>query len=79
MVRQKSIVPGIILELKADGTPEEAIRQIRDKEYHEKLKKVSVEKEYNLIFKRFYRSGMVEQQEAPPDRRHAPESVRSSP
>lgn len=41
---RKSHLPGIILELKADGTPEEAIRQIRDKEYHEKLKKVSVEK-----------------------------------
>lgn len=32
-------MPGIILELKADDTPEAAIAQIKDKEYCEKLKK----------------------------------------
>lgn len=37
-------LPGIIIELKADSTPEDAIRQIRKKEYWEKLKKESVEK-----------------------------------
>lgn len=34
---KKRHLPGIIIELKADGTPEAAIRQIRDKEYCEKL------------------------------------------
>lgn len=37
-------LPGIIIELKADGTPEDAIRQIKEKDYCEKLKKESVEK-----------------------------------
>ena len=35
-------LPGIILELKADSTPETALAQIRDKEYCEKLKKENV-------------------------------------
>lgn len=34
--------PGIVLELKADSTPETAIAQIKDKEYCEKLKKENV-------------------------------------
>ena len=33
---------GLILELKADDTPESAIAQIRNKEYYEKLKKENV-------------------------------------
>ncbi|MDE7205616.1 MAG: ATP-binding protein [Lachnospiraceae bacterium] len=36
-------LPGIIIELKADSTPEAAIRQIKDKEYGEKLRKETVE------------------------------------
>ena len=36
--------PSIIIELKADGTPETAIAQIKEKEYNEKLRKVTVEK-----------------------------------
>lgn len=36
-------LPGIIIELKADSTPEAAIRQIKDKEYSEKLRKEMVE------------------------------------
>lgn len=36
-------LPGIIVELKADATPEAAIRQIKDREYCEKLKKEKVE------------------------------------
>lgn len=39
--RQKHL-PGIILELKADKTPGDAIAQIKDKEYSEKLKKEKV-------------------------------------
>lgn len=39
--RRKNL-PGIVIELKADNTPEAAIRQIKDKEYCEKLKKVGV-------------------------------------
>ncbi|MDE7476348.1 MAG: ATP-binding protein, partial [Lachnospiraceae bacterium] len=39
--RQKNL-PGIILELKADKTPEDAIAQIKEKEYSEKLKKEHV-------------------------------------
>lgn len=39
--KQKSM-PGIVLELKAGGTPEAAIAQIKDKEYCEKLKKEDV-------------------------------------
>lgn len=35
-------LPGIVLELKADKTPEDAIVQIREKEYSEKLKKEKV-------------------------------------
>lgn len=35
-------LPGIILELKADSTPETALAQMRDKEYCEKLKKENV-------------------------------------
>ena len=35
-------MPGIVLELKADGTPESAIAQIKDKEYYEKLRKENV-------------------------------------
>ena len=41
--RQKNL-PGIILELKADDTPEAAIAQIRSKEYCEKLRKEKVER-----------------------------------
>lgn len=40
--KQKNF-PGIILELKADDTPEAAIAQIRGKEYCEKLRKEKVE------------------------------------
>ncbi len=40
--RQKKF-PGIILELKADDTPEAAIAQIKGKEYCEKLRKEKVE------------------------------------
>lgn len=36
--RRKNL-PGIVMELKAGGTPQAAIRQIREKEYCEKLKK----------------------------------------
>lgn len=36
-------LPGIIIELKADSTPEAAIVRIKDKEYSEKLKKETVE------------------------------------
>ena len=32
-------LPGIVIELKADGTPQAAIRQIQEKEYCEKLKR----------------------------------------
>ena len=39
--RRKNL-PGIIIELKADKTPEEAIAQIKEKEYSEKLKKENV-------------------------------------
>ncbi len=35
-------LPGIILELKADKTPEDAIAQIKDKDYCEKLRKENV-------------------------------------
>ena len=41
--RRKDL-PGIILELKADSTPENAIRQIKDKEYCLSLKKEKVSK-----------------------------------
>lgn len=37
-------LPGIIIELKAGNTPSEAIRQIREKDYCEKLKREGVEK-----------------------------------
>lgn len=40
--RRKNL-PGIIIELKADGSPEAAILQIKDREYPEKLKKESIE------------------------------------
>ena len=40
--RRKNL-PGIVIELKADSTPEAAIRQIKDKEYSEKLLKEGVE------------------------------------
>lgn len=40
--RRKNL-PGIILELKADSTPEMALKQIEEKEYSEKLKKEHVE------------------------------------
>lgn len=39
--RQQNL-PGIILELKADKTPDDAIAQIKEKEYSEKLKKENV-------------------------------------
>ncbi|MDE7208088.1 MAG: ATP-binding protein [Lachnospiraceae bacterium] len=39
--RRKNL-PGIVLELKADSTPETAIAQIKDKEYCEKLKKENI-------------------------------------
>ncbi|MCI8974476.1 MAG: AAA family ATPase, partial [Lachnospiraceae bacterium] len=39
--RRKNL-PGIIIELKADKSPEEAIAQIKQKEYSEKLKKENV-------------------------------------
>ncbi len=35
--------PGILIELKADSTPEAAVRQIKEREYCEKLKKENVE------------------------------------
>ncbi len=38
-------LPGIIIELKADSTPKEAIRQIRDREYCEKLEREGVERQ----------------------------------
>lgn len=41
--RRKNL-PGIIIELKADTSPEAAIRQIKEKEYCEKLKNESVKK-----------------------------------
>lgn len=41
--RRKNM-PGIILELKADATPEAAIAQIRSKEYCEKLRRENVER-----------------------------------
>lgn len=40
--RRKNL-PGIVIELKADSTPEAAINQIKEKEYCEKLKKEHVE------------------------------------
>ncbi len=40
--RRKNL-PGIIVELKADSTPETAIVQIKEREYSEKLKKENVE------------------------------------
>lgn len=40
--RRKNL-PGIIIELKADSSPETAIRQIKSKEYSEKLKKEKTE------------------------------------
>lgn len=39
--RRKNL-PGIIIELKAGKTPEDAIAQIKEKEYCEKLKKENV-------------------------------------
>ena len=39
--RRKNL-PGIVLELKADKTPADAIAQIREKEYCEKLRKENV-------------------------------------
>lgn len=39
--RRKSL-PGIVLELNADKTPADAIAQIREKEYCEKLRKENV-------------------------------------
>lgn len=39
---RKKNLPGIILELKADKTPGDAIAQIQGKEYCEKLKKAGV-------------------------------------
>lgn len=41
--RRKNL-PGIIIELKVDASPETAIRQIQEKEYCEKLKNESVKK-----------------------------------
>lgn len=41
--RKKSL-PGIVVELKADSTPEAAIKQIKEKEYSEKLKKENVQR-----------------------------------
>lgn len=40
---RKKNLPGIIIELKADSTPEAAIMQIREREYCEKLKKEDIE------------------------------------
>lgn len=40
--RRKNL-PGIVIELKADSTPEAAIQQIKEKEYCEKLRKGGVE------------------------------------
>lgn len=40
--RRKKL-PGIVIELKADSTPEEAIRQIKEREYCEKLLKEGVD------------------------------------
>lgn len=39
---KRNNLPGIILELKAGSTPQEAISQIRKKEYCEKLKKKNI-------------------------------------
>jgi len=39
---RKKNLPGIVIELKADSTPEAAIRQIKEKEYCEKLLKENV-------------------------------------
>lgn len=36
-------LPGMILELKADSSPEAAIRQIKEKEYSEKLRRENIE------------------------------------
>lgn len=36
-------LPGIVLELKANGTPEGAVGQIKEREYGEKLKREGVE------------------------------------
>lgn len=41
--RRKGL-PGIVMELKADSTPEAAIRQIKEREYEKKLKEECVEK-----------------------------------
>ncbi len=41
--RRKNL-PGIILELKANDTPEAAIAQIKSREYTEKLRKENVER-----------------------------------
>lgn len=41
--RRKSL-PGIVLEIKADSTPEAAIRQIREREYCEKLRREGTER-----------------------------------
>lgn len=41
--RQKNL-PGMVMELKADDTPQAAVRQIKDKEYCEKLRREKVEK-----------------------------------
>ena len=39
---RKMGLPGIIIELKVDSTPEAAIRQIRERKYDEKLKREGV-------------------------------------
>ncbi len=41
--RRKNL-PGIVLELKADSTPLDAVRQIKEREYCEKLKKEQVKR-----------------------------------
>lgn len=41
---RRNNLPGIVIELKADSTPENAIRQIQEKEYCEKLKNEMVTK-----------------------------------
>ncbi|MDE5824426.1 MAG: AAA family ATPase, partial [Lachnospiraceae bacterium] len=40
--RQKGL-PGIILDLKADKSPQDAIAQIKQKEYSEKLKRENID------------------------------------
>ncbi len=40
---RKRNLPGIVIELKADSTPEKALEQIREREYCEKLRREGIE------------------------------------